>query len=109
MFMLFNPDCDHCKHETERIVDSIDQFKNIQIIMATFMPFDMMKAFYEKFNLANYNNIVVGQDINHILIPFYKVSSIPFLAFYDKKHQLISVFEGSLPVSKILAEFDKGQ
>jgi hypothetical protein len=107
MIMLFNPDCDHCKHETERIIDSIGMFKNIQIIMATFMDFDLMKGFYEKFDLSKYNNIVVGKDVNHVLVPFYKVTSLPFLAFYNKKHELISVFEGSLPVSKILAEFDK--
>ena len=107
MIMLFNPDCDHCKKETEEILDNISKFKNIQIIMATFMPFDMMKEFYQKFNLSNYNNIVVGKDVNHILVPFYKVSSLPFLAFYNKKHELISVFEGSMPIPKILAEFDK--
>lgn len=109
MFMLFNPDCDHCKKETEEILDNISKFKNIQIVMATFMPFDMMKDFYQKFNLANYNNIVVGKDVNNVLIPFYKIANLPFLAFYNKKHELISVFEGSLPIPKILAEFEKGQ
>src|SRR6476620_8687554 len=41
IIMLFNPDCDHCKKETEEILENISKFKNIQIIMATFMPFDM--------------------------------------------------------------------
>lgn len=107
MFMLFNPDCEHCKKETEEILENITRFKNIQIIMATFMPFDMMKEFYETFSLSKYSNIVVGKDINHILVSFYKVSSLPFHAFYNKKHELISVFEGSLTVPKILAELDK--
>ena len=107
MFMLFNPDCDHCKKETEEILENIRKFKNIQIIMATFMPFKMMKEFYEKFNLYQYDNIVVGQDVNFFLPSFYKVANLPFHAFYNKKHELISVFEGSMNVPKILAEFDK--
>ena len=49
LIMLFNPDCDHCKHETEEIIKNIDHLKNVQIVMATMMPFDMMKSFYEKY------------------------------------------------------------
>ena len=107
MIMLFNPDCDHCKKETEELLDNISKFKNIQIVMATFMPFGKMKEFYENFSLYKYDNIIVGKDINFFLPTFYKVANLPFLAFYNKKHQLISVFEGSLPIPKILAEFDK--
>src|SRR5258705_7665229 len=106
MYMLFNPDCEHCQKETEEILDNISKFKNIQIIMATFMPFNMMKEFYEKYNLSLYNNIVVGNDVNYFLPTFYKFTSLPYLAFYNKKHELISVFEGSLGVPKILAELE---
>ncbi len=45
MLMLFNPQCDHCQHETEEIIKNIDRFKNIQIVMTTSMPFDAMKEF----------------------------------------------------------------
>ena len=107
MYMLFNPDCEHCNKETEEILENISKFKNIQIIMATFMPFNMMKGFYEKFNLSQYSNIVVGNDVNYFLPTFYKIGNLPYLAFYNKKHELISVFEGALGVPKILAEFDK--
>ena len=47
-FMLFSPDCEHCKKETEELIDMIDSFKHIQIVMATFMPVDKMKVFYDK-------------------------------------------------------------
>ena len=107
MFMLFNPDCEHCNKETEEILENISRFKNIQIIMATSMPFNLMKEFHDKFNLSQYSNIIVGNDVNYFLPPFYKIGNLPFLAFYNKKHELISVFEGALSVTKILAEFDK--
>jgi len=107
MIMLFNPDCDHCQHETEELIKNIDDFKNIQVVMATMMPFNMMKAFYEKYELTKYNNIVVGQDQNFFLIPFYSVRNLPFLAFYNKKGDFISILEGSVPIKNALAEFQK--
>jgi thiol-disulfide isomerase/thioredoxin len=107
LYMLFNPDCDHCKKETEDILQNIDKFKNIQIIMATFMSFHMMKDFYDRFDLSKYENIVVGQDENYFLPPFYMARNLPFLALYNKKHELLTVFEGSHGVPEILAAFDK--
>lgn len=105
--MLFNPGCSHCQHETEELVKNIDKFKNIQIVMATSMLFDSMLTFRERYKLTDYKNIVVTQDVNFFLISYFKISSLPFLAFYDKKKELISVFEGGLPMDKILKEFDK--
>ena len=105
--MLFNPQCSHCQHETEELIKNIDKFKNIQIVMTTSMLFDSMMTFREKYKLADYKNIVVAQDIHYSLISFFMIHSLPFLAFYDKKKELISVFEGGLQMEKILKEFDK--
>lgn len=105
LIMVFSPDCEHCKHETEEIIKNIKEFKKIQIVMATFLPLDKMKKFYGFFELYRYENIVVGRDENFILAPFYNLRNMPFLAFYDKKGNLIDVNEGNLPVDKILEKF----
>ncbi|HEV7782894.1 MAG TPA: thioredoxin [Chitinophagaceae bacterium] len=102
MLMIFNPQCDHCKHETEELVKNIDEFKDIQVVMTTSMPFDSMLSFRERYKLAEYKNIVVAQDINYFLPSYYMLHNLPFLAFYNKKKELISVFEGSLPIKAIL-------
>jgi thioredoxin-related protein len=107
LLILFNPDCDHCQHETEEIINHIDQFKKLQIVMATMMPFDAMKSFYQKYELSNIKTYIVGQDQNFFLIPYYRYGNLPFLAFYNKKGNLISVFEGSMPIEKVWAEFEK--
>ena len=91
MLMIFNPQCEHCQHETGEIIKHMDGFKHIQIIMATVMPFDSMLSFRKKYNLAKYDNIVVCQDQHFFLPTFYKISNLPFLAFYNRKKQLISV------------------
>ena len=110
MLMLFNPQCEHCQHETEELVKNIDKFKDIHIIMCTSMRFDSMLVFREKYKLAQFDNIVVAQDPNYFLITYYMIRNLPFLAFYSRKKELISVFEGSLPIPGILEVFkEKGK
>lgn len=105
MLMLFNPGCSHCQHETEEIIKHIDEVKHIQIVMATPMPFDSMIAFREKYHLENYKNIIIGQDDKFMLPSFFMINQLPFLAFYNRKHELIDTFEGSLPIEKVIAKF----
>jgi thioredoxin-related protein len=107
MLMVFSPMCEHCQHETEDIIKNIDKFSKSTIVMATMMPYDSMMSFRERNQLAQYENIIVGQDTQYFLSPFYMISSLPFLAFYDKKGKLISVFQGSMPIEKALEELSK--
>jgi hypothetical protein len=107
MVMLFNPECEHCQHETEEIIKHMSEFKNIEIVMATMMPFNMMQGFREKYKLAQYKNVIVGQDQHYFLPTFYNIRNLPFLAFYNKKKELISVFQGSMPIEKVLVELKK--
>jgi hypothetical protein len=109
MVMVFSPQCDHCKHETEELIRHIDEFDNIQIIMSTSMPFDSMMSFREKYKLADYKNIIVGQDIQYFFFSHYMLRNLPFLAFYNKKKELISVFEGGMPMKTILEIFKESK
>src|SRR6516225_667071 len=55
--MFFSPDCDHCKHQTESILADFAQFKDIEIVMATYQPFSEMKEFNSHYHLADHPNI----------------------------------------------------
>lgn len=107
LLIVFNPGCDHCQHETEAIVQNIDKFKNVHIVMASFVPLTEISKFREKYKLGNYKNIVLGQDTHYFLLSFYQGHSLPYLAFYNKKKGLISTFEGSMPIEKVLEEIKK--
>jgi thioredoxin-related protein len=104
-FILFSPDCDHCQKETEELINMIDSFKNIQIVMATTLSFEKMKWFYNQYQLNRFANITVGHDIDRILPTYYRISSMPFLAFYNKKGKLIEGIQGALPLHKVLEYF----
>ena len=106
LIMLFSPDCEHCQHETEDLIKNIDHFKKIQIVMATMMPFEQMTAFYDRYDLKRFDNIIVGRDIYYLLPSFYKVRFLPYMAMYDKKGKLLSTFEGNLSMDKLSKIFD---
>ena len=103
--ILFSPECEHCQKETEDLIAKIDSFKNIQIVMATFMTVDKIRPFYNDYKLDRFPNIIVGYDMQHALATYYRISYTPFLAFYDKKGNLIDGFQGALPLTKVLEYF----
>lgn len=107
LFLLFfSPECDHCKHETESLIKNIDKFKDIQIVMATTMPWTDMKKFADHYKLKDHG-ITVGRDIAYVIPPYFEMKNLPYLAFYDKNKKLISTFEGSMDIASILKVFGR--
>lgn len=100
--MVFSPDCDHCQHHAEEMIKKREEFKDIQIVMASTQSLTKIKEFYSKYQLEKLDHLIIGQDREYILGTYYKMRSLPFLAFYDKKGKLIDVFEGALPIDKVL-------
>jgi hypothetical protein len=103
--MYFSPDCDHCQHQMDDILKDMESFKNIQLVLATVQPFDQMKAFNEKYKLAQYSNVYIGRDIKYILPPFFQMRNLPYLALYNRKGNLITTFEGNVKTKKLLDAF----
>lgn len=106
LIMYFSPTCDHCQHQWADMVQHKDKLKNIQIIMATYQPFDEMAEFYKKEKIASYPNIHMGRDTEFRLVPFYRMRSLPYQALYDKNGKLITTFEGNVKVEKMLEAFN---
>lgn len=107
MIMYFSPECEHCKHQTEDLLASMDQFKNIEIVMATVQPFAQMKDFYNYYRIAEHPNIKMGRDEKAVLPGFYRIRSLPYIALYDKKGNFITSFEGNQKTSTLLTAFNK--
>ena len=105
LVIFFSPDCEHCKHQMRDILADANKFKDIEIVMATFQPFDEMKSFYTYFRIADHSNIMMGRDDKYMLPPYYRMQSLPCLALYDKKGQFITKFEGNQKVDTLLLAF----
>jgi len=106
LFIFFSPECEHCKHQMRDILADFSKFKDIEIVMATFQPFDEMKTFYNYFRIGDHSNILIGRDEKYMLPPYFRMQSLPYLALYDKKGVFITRFEGNQTVDTILLGFD---
>ena len=106
LVMFFSPDCEHCKHQTENLLASMPKFKNIEIVMATYQPFDEMREFYKHYALDKYPNIKLGRDEKFFFVPYYRIHNLPYLALYDKNGNLITTFEGTQKSETLLGAFN---
>jgi thioredoxin-related protein len=107
IIMFFSPDCPHCKDQTESILNDFKDFKDMEIVMATYQPFSELKEFNEHYHIYDHPNIMLGRDEKFTLPPFYKIKNLPYLALYDKKGNLITTFEGTQKVDTILQAFNQ--
>lgn len=104
IFIIFSPDCEHCQRETEMLTQNINKFKNTQIVMVTYLPWEEMIAFYHHYKIANYPQITMARDTKFFFPVFFKVRNLPSIFIYDKKGDLKKSFEGDVKPETILAE-----
>lgn len=102
LLMFFSPGCDHCQHQMGDIMKKIDAFHHVQIVLATYEKFEDMVEFISYFELAKHPNIKVGRDEKFFLPPFYHMQSLPYLAAYNKKGELVTTWQGNVPVDTVL-------
>lgn len=103
LFMVFSPDCEHCQHETEELLANINEFKNTQIVMITYLPYEEMIAFYKNYKIANYPQITMARDTKFFFPVFFKVRNLPSIFLYDKKGNFKKSFEGSVKIDSLSA------
>ncbi len=109
LIMLFSPDCNHCQQTAEELIKYKDDIKDFQIVMTTLHPLWQMNAFVQKYHLKELKNVVIGKDVRYIMPSFYNVKTLPFLAFYNNKGKLITTFQGSMPLKRIIETFKQNK
>src|SRR5688572_18916177 len=61
LLMLFSPDCSHCQHTAEELLQHKKDLEGLHIVMITLKPLWMMNEFVEKYKLKELENVVVGK------------------------------------------------
>ena len=104
IFIIFSPDCEHCQRETQMLTENISKFKNTQIVMVTYLPYEEMIAFYHQYKIADYPQITMARDTKFFFPVFFKVRNLPSIFIYDKKGNFKKAFEGDVKPETILAQ-----
>jgi thiol-disulfide isomerase/thioredoxin len=97
MVIYFAPDCSHCRHLMDEMKPKMQEFKDIQVVMVTFVEPEKqlrsVKGFYKDYNLKKYANFTVGTEgYTYVVQRYYQVGTTPYIAIYDKKGKLSKTY-----------------
>jgi len=103
MIVYFSPDCGHCQHLMHEIKTKISDFKNMQVVMITFVEqMRAIKDFSAVYKLADYPNFTLGTEgYTYLVQQFYQVRTTPYIALYDKKHKLTKFYDKAPPIDEL--------
>ena len=110
VFILFDPNCGHCQHETGLLAKNYDKLKNINIYFVSMNEPALMASFLETFGkeLVDKPNIEVLYDRNQEFIQKIHVpEQFPANYIYGGDGVLKNHWEGEKEISFILAELIK--
>jgi thiol-disulfide isomerase/thioredoxin len=99
--MGFAPWCKHCQALTEDIKKHIGEFRDTRIYYVTGDKFANMKVFYKYYKLAQFPNIVMGQDSTYSLFRYFHKNTTPLIAIYDAKRRLKRLIPGEIKAADL--------
>ncbi|MXV37706.1 redoxin domain-containing protein [Flavobacteriaceae bacterium Ap0902] len=102
LFIVFNPDCHFCQLEAEEMRQKSPEFKEFNIYFVSSAPIDEIKVFSENYNLNRLTNIKFLYDDTNSFSTTVGATTVPFMMLYDKNHQLIKIYQGSIKLDVIL-------
>ncbi len=102
IFIYFSPECSHCEYETEEIKKHIDSLKNAEIVFVSYHPMEKIKAFYNKYGLEKYANILMGRDPKYFLPSFFRVEFTPFVAIYTPSGNFVKAYKQGADMSELI-------
>jgi len=101
--VLFDPDCKHCKAETDELVRGMDSLTNIDFYFVT--PVHGMtgvRDFIKLHGLDKFPNVKgAGRDYEFFFSTYYDVKFVPDIALYDEHKKILRLFEGHASVKEL--------
>ncbi|WP_461449953.1 TlpA family protein disulfide reductase [Mucilaginibacter sp.] len=105
MFIYFSPDCSHCQRLMYELKPQMEDFKNIQIVMVTFIQsklLKMLKEFHNDYIFAAQPNVLMGTEYpDYKLQRYYSVATTPYIAIYGRNGKLVEAFDKVPKVSEL--------
>ncbi len=112
MVIYFAPDCSHCRHLMAEMKPKMNEFRNIQVVMVTFVnpetQFRAIKDFYRDFQLKKYPNFTVGTEgYTYLVQQYYQVKTTPYIAIYDKNFKMTQGYDKPPKIEDLIAAVKK--
>jgi thiol-disulfide isomerase/thioredoxin len=93
VIVYFSPTCGHCQITADEFSKKMADMKDFYFVWVSYYALPEIKEFAKKFNLQQFNNIIIGRDENYTIPSYFRVKFTPFMAVYNKEHHLIQTFQ----------------
>ncbi|MFT4153633.1 TlpA family protein disulfide reductase [Parafilimonas sp.] len=92
VIIYFSPECGHCQITADEFSRKMKEMKDIFFVWVSYYSLPEVRDFAKKFNLQQFNNIIIARDENYAIPSYYRVKFTPFMALYNKAHHLIKTY-----------------
>lgn len=106
VLVLFNSECDFCRHETEAIYKNVFSFDKYQVVFVSGEPLEKIRAFSDQYSNGNANFHFAhaeGADISKV----FGTVIYPNLFIYDRNGVLTNEFKGETNIQTMLGSLRK--
>jgi peroxiredoxin len=93
MIVYFNPVCEICQREIRNIIDNINYFQDIQIVMVSPAPLEEVLKFNKKFKFDNYHQITLLYDRDDVFYKQFGAVGYPTLYLFDRNKDMIVYYD----------------
>ncbi len=107
MIVYFNPLCDLCQEETTEILNNINYFQNVEILMISPNSLEQVKQFHNLYKLAQFPQITVLHDAKDDFYRQFDAIGYPSLYLFDEKLEMITKFEAQVGFEDIKNAFEQ--
>jgi thiol-disulfide isomerase/thioredoxin len=108
IIIYFAPDCEHCQALIHGLLQRVNNFKNVQIILVSFEPLSMVINFERDYHLSPYSNIKCGTEIPAFYFKnLFNLNKTPFTVLYDKKGKLIISYQNETPLDDLIKHLNR--
>jgi peroxiredoxin len=101
VLFYFDPNCDHCQHQTEDIIANKDILKKVNFYFISLDSFRRIKKFKDYYHLQDLSEITVAKDYEYNVFKTFKIESIPTNIVYNSNHKIVKIYPGGMSVSQL--------
>ncbi|NIG56464.1 TlpA disulfide reductase family protein [Chitinophaga sp. Cy-1792] len=101
VLFFLTTECPYCRAEVRALTEHADSLKHIQFYLLTIGKPADVKAYSDEFKLDKYPNISIGIDTGRVMMKYFGIRGVPYIAVYNKQHVLKQVFNSITPFREI--------
>ncbi len=102
IFILFQPDCDHCQKEAKQIRENIEAFRDYEIYFVTAAKVEEVKNFSIDYKFEEHKNFHFATTDIQSIINSYGPIQAPSIYIYSEQGKLLTQFNGQTEIENIL-------